>query len=1168
MLSNPWNVFRSCLSCQRKPALADQLEAQDSTKTVSHRWWGMLLTFTILGLLAPGQPQYSHAAEPELGPRATVARFQKAPTVDGKIDTGEWDRALLTQPFMDHKGSRLDPRLAKAMVGFTEKRLYIAIVSGVPPLGPRARKQFRDATLIYDSVVELWLDPEPGNQNSPYYQLLGNSIGTIKDVQFDPQGGPDVGWNGNWDFENSVNKDEQRWVAELSIPWADFGWEGGAVGREIGLLVVRDFKRPWTQAVWMRMSSSFVNKDQYPRVALTEKPPVVRVESLGEKFFSGDIDLELRVVNPGPARRVDVQTLVTSTDMPQIVEEKTLDIAAGQEATHRFRVSGQRLHADARHTLNLKVTDAETDEVYFRHEGANWTQPSGPIWRGRDRNDPLRAVRIGYYPYLGLLKIRIDPEWLGKEVKLGAAAEISVTDTNGQEVTRETIRWEEPPVHRQIEVGELAEGNYNVTIDVAGHDEPFVRRFTRQYFPWENNTLGMTNKIYPPFEPMVVEDRTVRVVDRKYEKSGLGLWRGIEALGRELLAAPMVLRVNGESSLEGDGAFTARAGHEVRYEGQAEHPAVRVTTRTTTEYDGCMRVEMDLLPCNTPSRLESLSLDIPLKDGQMPLWHVSTTGTRNNPAGLTPEGTGRVWDTRDFPDGDWYGGFRPYIWLGAERRGLCWFADNDRGWVLDVDPKKGTYDPAYSLHRENGVLTLRVHFVQKPIMLETKRSIVFGLMATPAKPMPEDWRKIGRPDHRGLLFQMGGQYGLGATFNAKYPYNGDFGIFNAVQAGRMGARIDGQKVKHSWLDRNMWNVPETVREAFAKQVRRATRRAERWRGKKYLTVYFDEFHSTNVYHDEVPTFEAEWTGGWNHQNRPDKPEKPGAINGRIRTDSITDSYRDFATWYAAEWLRRGFGLYFDNSMPRRSGDLLTTSAYRLPTGRIQPSAGMWARRKYLKRIWVLHQQFRNEEAPPIMMIHMTNTHIVPYMVWNESNLDLEWLYGARPAQSKYPAGLLRAESMGLQTGNIPVVIAKTKKGRFTRKEKRKADRTRWGAMLVHEIKGKKRASVDQYPEPLVEFGYGLDGCEVYNYWDDNPPMTVSDKPCKWLLLKRDGELMVVLCTWNPKSEKVELSLEPNRLAVDVSQVVNAENGETIGKLGDGAFSIDMNGYGVRLFRIK
>ena len=92
---------------------------------------------------------------------------------------------------------------------------------------------------------------------------------------------------------------------------------------------------------------------------------------------------------------------------------------------------------------------------------------------------------------------------------------------------------------------------------------------------------------------------------------------------------------------------------------------------------------------------------------------------------------------------------------------------------------------------------------------------------------------------------------------------------------------------------------------------------------------------------------------------------------------------------------------------------------------------MWNHREYLKRIWVLHQQLELPTTPQYMMIGMTNTHIIPYMVWNESNLDLEWMMNAEPAQAKYSHEMLRVESIGRQSGNVLVVIAGTTHGKST-----------------------------------------------------------------------------------------------------------------------------------------
>jgi hypothetical protein len=1143
-------------------------------------------TVLVLALFSVAVLPALFAAE---GSRATVPKAGNAPVVDGKIGEGEWERAVRTSLFTGWRRKKFERRWAGARVTFTDERLYVAVESEVPPTGPIASKKFDDGRLVFDSSIELWIDPnranrETGEGDQSYYQFIGNSIGTVRDVKF-ALGAPDIGWNANWEFENSVNMEKQLWTAELSVSWKDLGLEAGRVtGRSIGLVVARDFKAGWGQPTWMPLGAAFSSVAAYPELQLTEETPVVQVESLRYDYFLGQSPLRVRVSNPGPARTAELHLLITSTDMPKLEEKRVLELPEDGSATFEHSIRPGRLHETAQHTLNLVVRGPDSEQVYFRHKGGTWTPPGPKKWYVRTGPNPQAAAKIGYYPSLDLLTVRLKPDELGEEKGGIRSASIKVTNSAGKQLLQKNLQWAED---QKVGVGEyelsdIDDGTYSVTIELEGVEEPLTRTFERKHFVWEGNRLGVTNEIYPPFEPIQLDERDVSVALRRYRVNGLGLWDSVRARGneessdfQELLAGPVAVKVSEDSSeitaegasIGGQGKFTSVKDHAAVYEGTGMHPGVRIENRTITEFDGCMRVEMDLLPTEGQEQIKSLWVEVPLRDSHMPLYHVSTTALRVNPAGDTPEGEGLIWDTRDFPDGAWPTGFRPYIWLGGAERGLCWFADNDRDWVVDVDRKEGTYAPAFSLHRNDGILTLRVHLVQKPVTLKRKRHIVFGLMATPAKPMPADWRAIGRPDHRGIRFNMGHVYGMYETYSSKYPLDKDFSSLNLHQAGRLGAPIDMNGFLSWWRNKHVTgDIPEKPRKRISGLIKIGAHRALRANRiqKDLFTCYFEEFHSTTVKGgEEAPTFFTEWSGRWLEENLFGETT-PWRIH--INTAGIVDSYRDFACWYGAEWLRRGFGLYFDNSNPRQSGDVHTTSAYRLPDGTVVPSAGMWARRAYLRRIWTLHRQLHNEDTPQTMMIHMTNTHIVPYMVWNDCNLDLEWRYGPQPAQAKYAADLLRAQSLGLQSGNIPVALADIKGEAESKEQKRRAARTRWAALTVHEIKG--GITSEHYPEPMVAFGYGLPDCRVYNYWGEDAPMNLSDPRCKWLLLEREGKLMMLLCTWNGKESTVRASLDLKRLGLDVANVINAETGEKVAGLQHGTFSFELNGYGVRIFRLE
>ena len=761
--------------------------------------------------------------------------------------------------------------------------------------------------------------------------------------------------------------------------------------------------------------------------------------------------------------------------------------------------------------------------------------------RGADQ----RPWELAYYP--SLQKIRI--EFTAEDGRPKEPVALRITDAEGGTILNKTVDLD-PHGVAVLEVGDLPDGRYTVHLTLHGTGKTRTEYFERKHFVWENNRLGITSKVYPPFQPIRVDGQDVDVVMRRYRQGGLGLWNSVKATGNddgakyeEILAGPVRLVVNGDAPLEGEGRFTQTAGHRIVYEGHAENPAVNVSSRAKTEYDGCMRVELTLSPPNTrKTTLDSLFLEIPLKDTQAPLFHALKCNIRSNPAGRTPRGTGKIWDSSMLSDRKWHGNFKHYIWLGGEERGIAWFADNERGWVMDWENQP----PCQTLHREDGVLTLRVHLVQKSVAMEKPRKIVFGLMASPAKPMPEDWRAIGRRDHHGIDFSMGWVFGMPAFYAARYPLNKDFSPLNYNQARRLGAAPPRDKFIDTWAHKHL--VDPEMKDGLKDRLRSGLRSGLGRGGGDPFTAYYEEFFTLHSFAEETPVFLSEWAP---------EPKPLGPAHGLYEKwgtkPTITHqykwftgvipirSYRDFACWYAAEWLRRGIGIYFDNAfckVPAR--DPLTTNAYRRPGGGIQPSAAVWAKRKYLKRIWVLHQQLRNPRTPQIMMVHMTNAHVVPWESFNESNLDLEWKMkmGDRAIQARYPADLLRTESLGLKTGCVPIAMG-SPRGVSSQHRRRQLERQRRATLLVHEIK--PGITTRHYPEALDQFGYGLEDCRVVNYWDDNPPLKISDPRCKWLLLERDKALLLMLVSWNEKASPVEVQLDSDRVGVTPSRRVNAEH---------------------------
>ena len=795
------------------------------------------------------------------------------------------------------------------------------------------------------------------------------------------------------------------------------------------------------------------------------------------------------------------------------------------------------------------------------------------------------ANDVRYYPSYNKLHILV------AAAPTSDSADVSIIDAHKKAIWKGVVPLNKGAADTILSIPDLATGEYTVTI-AAKATPPYSWPIKRVHYAWEHNQLGITDKVYPPFTPMTVRGNNVGVVLRNYELDGLGLIHQITSESTELLASPTRLLVNGRPVEAATGGVVSAKEDAVVYEGVAKTPAVTISTHNTIEYDGCMKVEMTLTPGDGATKLESLRLEIPLKDSQSPLWHACLSSLRSNPAGYAPAGKGRVWDSTTFHDGQFAGNFLPYIWLGDERRGLCWFADNTRDWELDAKA------PCLTIDRNGAELVLGINLIQAPITVDKPRTITFGLMASPAKPMPADWRNMMAS--RVRFGWIGSEYfGGESIFSAKYPRGYDYEFVDKARIARLTGGPDFDYIPNVWFPRHVTPaMSDQLRDYFQTtmhaMMQASTDRAD------YLTIYY-EIHGLNITAKENQTF------GWEWQDTP-YPWWSDYLR-KYAGGELTDfdqlqlgvgfggspSYTDFSCWYAAEFIKRGFGLYFDNTFPYASLNTMATDAYPLqgtPWG-IEPSSLMWAQRDYYKRIWVLHQQLGPKDAKPLFMMHVTNTNLLPFLSFAMAKLDLEWRDETMPAQKKYSPELLRTESTGWHSGTYPLALGNIKTGASSARVAQ-AYRTRFGVFMVHEILHPEAR--DPLLTVMRDFGYGLDDCRVHDYWDKDYPVTVDDDRVKTLFLKRANKGMLLMCSWIPErypegvemdpemdkddehenaklvtvpmSDQIGFQLDAKTIGTNFTQAVDAETGEKFAVDANGKMEVPLHGYGVRLLTLK
>ena len=1115
------------------------------------------------------------AAEKEPG-RMVVPPIAKSPVIDGVIGEGEWGGAAKIQGFLVHRDATLEPREGHTLVTYDRDNLYLAVSTELPPDGKLVAKVRRDQGRVNrDDALEVWIDPnrfrrESGAGPSDFFQIIINSLGTKLDIRHARDAVPDSGWElQGHAFANRIDREKNRWEAELAVPWKSLNADFADLdGKEIGLLAARVWNRPYEQSEYsLAKAGAFDQWANHPALILKKDAPLFREEALG-KPFDAEFDYRLSIRNTAAQDRTFiVDASVVSADMPAKTERRRLSVAAGKEERFIFAPTGY--HPGSLNTLAAKVTTADGAVAFQRDLPVG--KPRANTWEivGAEENT---AFFIAYYPSMNKLGVRLDFT-LVENADAPTEAKIELRDAAGNTLFADAAAIDGKIHEQYFDMPDLPGGTYAVRAILAGGKTVMEKPFRRIHFPWEGNALGETNEVFAPFEPVRAEGDQVDVVLRAYRMNGFGLFDGVTAKGRELLAAPITLELE---TARGKMEWTAKAVKLVeakpnlaRYEARAESRAVAVNTVSTIEEDGCMKVEMELLPSAAPAEIVNLSVRIPLKDALAPFWHVLIGDSiRGNPAGYAPKGEGMVWDGSKTGNGTMLGTFLPYIWLGGAERGLTWFGNNDKGYAID-DGK-----PAQTLIRENGQLILTVDLVNRPIVIDTPRRIVFGLQATPVKPRIDDWRRRGF-NLKGVHGGSNAYWTILQAYAGKYPAGRDWSLVDEMVRVRAAGRVDdtAREAVERWL-RDRIPPGSDMIDFMRPHVHGGMNWVART-GVNPQFIYYEE-HAQDEKSEEFLVFQDEWAG---EQFTSRKWREPTGTAGDLQTGRFVHtvkSYADFSLHYGAMWMDRGFGLYSDNVFPISGFNTLVSDAYVRADGKTQPSVGIWEMREYYKRMWKLkHQRQPNTPYPLLQSLHVTNGLLIPVVGWNDVNLDIEWSWNG--GKDHFPADLILTETTGLQGGNIGVVHYRLiSDGLLAQQKAREAERAEWGIRIVCELvrdqmddKAKQRrwemqASAEE--KLIRDFGYGQPGVEIVNFWaadeksEGAPGITCSDGDVKWIgLWKMDaGELLTVLANWSAVPRTVSLAVKGA-----FGKAENAETGEAVNP-GELAFEP----FGVKIVRFS
>ncbi|MBM4047768.1 MAG: hypothetical protein FJ279_21910, partial [Planctomycetes bacterium] len=686
------------------------------------------------------------SAEPVPVPRLTIPKCSAPPTVDGKIAEGEWAQAAAVTGFLHHQTGQMTERQPVAWLTYDDQNLYIAVRSPISE-GTKLKRACRERDalrLCADDVIEVFVNPQPGQKAESFYQFLGNSIGMILDFEHQPPIGRTVAaWNGQWDFKCATTK--EHWDAELAVPLSDVKIPSSADGTRVGLNLCRDWQNPSLTFTCWSLAQTFADTSRMAEVTLGGSCPAVQLLDV-TGLLQNRASVRLAVASTGGPELLTAEMEVKLLQTREVIftDKKEIGLAAGERKAVWF---DGKLGAKGKKLMRVTVAAKEGGRTYYEAIIPFTDGARDGILAGKQR---AFEVYAGLYPSKNLLKVEADilDYDRAREVK---AVGVEVRPEGSALVIASGVIEKFELGHGLVDglkLPELAAGKYRVTFRATGEAGKQLAveetEFEKRTFPWFKEKAGVTDEVIPPFTPLMVKGTTVNCWGREHMFGDNGLLEALATRGAQILRSPVRLAGKAEGRElvwrpRGPLKVAEAKPHVARLAGFSIADDLRAEVKTEVEFDGLMKVHVKVSP-DREMDLESLRLEVPLNDENALLYHaVGDTIRMTNQAGELPKGTGRIWSSASIQNMVVRGSFIPYLWIGDHDRGLCWMAESDRGWT--TDPSVGCLE----LTSEKNVVTLVVNLVAAKRVLREPVEFAFALQATPVKPLPLGWRTWRSP---------------------------------------------------------------------------------------------------------------------------------------------------------------------------------------------------------------------------------------------------------------------------------------------------------------------------------------------------------------------------------------------------------------------------------------
>jgi hypothetical protein len=565
------------------------------------------------------------------------------------------------------------------------------------PVAQGARKD--DIRLATDDAMEFFFSPDALGED--VYQIIVNSKGLAY-----TQHNSNTSWDPNLEIANRV--EDGRWRVEVRVPYKDLGGVVPTKETVWRINLCRTFAGETPLQTTMGPSRhSYLSAHQFPYLRFSPELSRFSIVSIGD-LLAGQVALKMEVNGSSES----------FTASASVVENGKVEATETRSFAREGGLSFSRESLPKKGSLNLSAGTSEENILY--RSTIPFSQMAEPyslayVYADGARENVVCAIELPAF--------RLRQGGIQLQARLLH---------NGEPV--QTIE-PKPALMTEFRfpLKGLAEGDYEVELEVRDSggtsklSGPF-HNYQPGPAPWDKNGIGITNQVPAPWTDMKRQGQRVSVWNREMEFAPNSFFpTQIESAGEKLLAAPMKLRgrVQGKEIdfLATVEEWPAEGADQIVRKARGTSQGITVETVTRMEFDGFLWTEVSL------TSKEEVALDELVLEFAMP----PAMATLRNFGDYKMDRTGALGNgtfTKDLTD-------RPIFWLGNEKAGIQWFAENLKGWRL------ANQDKSLEVVRSDDRVLTRLNIVDAPVKLKGARLFSFGFMATPVKPRREtnrSWR--------------------------------------------------------------------------------------------------------------------------------------------------------------------------------------------------------------------------------------------------------------------------------------------------------------------------------------------------------------------------------------------------------------------------------------------